>query len=153
MTILIKTAALFAALVLTGCSQGEKPRAAELIAATPAFTDFGDLRVRYNALPTLSLSEAIARESGVARDADTAMLVVALRTLSNGDEIPAEGEVQAVATDLQGVRQSIVLRAARTGGYTDHIGTFRIASRDSYRIDVSVTANGSSRALRFQRGF
>ena len=95
-------ALLLSALFLAACSAGEKPRAAEFIAPTESSIDFGNLRVHYNALPTLSLSEAVASEHGVTRDAESAMLVVALREKVGSEEIPASGKVTAQAFDLQG---------------------------------------------------
>ena len=88
---------LLAVAVLSACSGGEAPRAAEFVQATPAEADFGDLRVRYNALPTLALSEAVAKEYGVQRDAGTALVLVALRTVAGGEEVDADGEVSVTA--------------------------------------------------------
>ena len=79
-------------LALSGCAKGEAPRAADIIAPAQAFTDFGDLRVHYNVMPTLTLPEAMAREYRVAKDADTALVFVALRRLANGEEQAAQGE-------------------------------------------------------------
>ena len=60
---------LILTLLLAACSAGEKPRAAEFVPPADSSIDFGDLRVRYNALPTLSLNDAVAKEYGVTRDA------------------------------------------------------------------------------------
>jgi len=144
---------LAASLALAGCSGGEAPRAAEFVQATPAEADFGDLRVRYNALPTLALSEAVAREYSVPRDAGTALVLVALRTVAGGEEVDADGEVSVTAHDLSGARQAITLRGIDAGGYTDHIGTARISPRNSYRFEVVVTAGGRSETVKFQRNF
>ena len=144
---------LAASLALAGCSGGEAPRAAEFVQATPAEADFGDLRVRYNALPTLALSEAVAREYGVPRDAGTALVLVALRTVAGGEEVDADGEVSVTAHDLSGARQAITLRKIDAGGYSDHIGTARISPRNSYRFEVVVTAGGRSETVKFQRNF
>ena len=139
--------------LLASCTSGEKPRAAEVVAPSPAYQDFADLRVHYNAIPTLSVSEAIAREVGIERGDGKAMLTVALRTLSSGEELAAEGEVRAVAVDLQGMRQPISLRPVRTGEYTDHIGTFNVVERDSYRLEIEVQSGKRGGTVRFQRNF
>ena len=144
---------LLSALLLAACSAGEKPRAAEFVPPADSSIDFGDLRVHYNALPTLSLNEAVAREYGVTRDAGSALVVIALRRVANGQELDAEGEVSAEAYDLQGKRQRIGFSAVRTGEYTDHIGTFAISERDSYRFEVKVESAGRSRIVKFQRNF
>jgi len=144
---------LAVALLLASCTAGEKPRAADAIAPAPAYQDFGDLRVHFNAMPTLALSEAMARQVAIERGAGTAMVTVALRKLANGEETAAEGEVQAVAVDLQGMRQTISLTSVRTGDYTDYVGTFRIAERDSYRIEIEVKSGNRRGKVTFQRNF
>lgn len=144
---------LLTALFLAGCSDGEKPRAAEFVPPAPASADFGELRVHYNALPTLSLNEAVAREYGVTREAGSAMVVVALRRVAGGEEVGAEGRVSAAAYDLQGKRQDIDFSAVRTGDYTDHIGRFAINAHDSYRFEVKVESQGRAEVVKFQRNF
>ncbi len=146
-------ALLLSILFLIACSAGEKPRAAEFTPPSESSIDFGDLRVRYNALPTLSLGEAVAKEHGVTRDAKSAMLVVALRQKTNGEELPMAGKVTAVAHDLQGNRQPVAFHAVQTGDYSDHVGTFEINPRDSYRIEVQVEANGRTENFKLQRSF
>ena len=142
-----------AMLLLASCTSGERPRAAEVIAPAPAYEDFGDLRVHYNVMPTLAMNESMAREVGIERDDGRAMIMVALRKLANGEELAVEGEVKAVAVDLQGLRQPISFTAVRTGEYTDYIGSFRIVERDSYRFDITVKAGGRSGEVKFQRNF
>lgn len=144
---------LILTLLLAACSAGEKPRVAEFVPPADATVDFGDLRVHYNALPTLSLNEAVAREYGVTKDAGSAMVVIALRRIADGQELGAEGEVSAEAYDLQGQRQHIDFSAVKTGEYTDHIGTFAINARDSYRFEVRVESGGRKETVKFQRNF
>lgn len=148
-----KALLLGAALLLASCTAGEKPRVADVVTPAPAYQDFGDLRVHFNAMPTLAMSEAVARQYGVERDADKALVTVALRTVAGNEELVAEGQVQAVAVDLQGMRQSIAFTPARTGDYTDYIGTFRIAERDSYRFDITVKSGERGGKVKFQRNF
>lgn len=152
-TMMKRISLLILPLLLAACSAGEKPRAAEFVPPADSSIDFGDLRVHYNALPTLSLNEAVAREYGVTRDAGSALVVIALRRVANGQELDAEGEVSAEAYDLQGKRQHIGFSAVRTGEYTDHIGTFAISERDSYRFEVKVESAGRSQVVKFQRNF
>lgn len=140
-------------LLFAACSPAEKPRAADFVPPVVSSADFGDLRVRYNALPTLSLNDAVAREYGVTKDAGSAMLVIAVRRLENGEETSAQSEVSAQAFDLQGARQQIGFTAVQTGQYTDHIGVFAIHARDSYRFEVTVKADGRTQKVKFQRNF
>ncbi|MFT3669257.1 MAG: DUF4426 domain-containing protein [Pseudoxanthomonas sp.] len=139
--------------LLTACSGGETPRAAEFVPPAPAEADFGTLRVRYNALPTLALSEPVAKQYGVQRDAGTALVLVALREVKGTEEIDADGEVSVTAHDLSGARQAITLRKVEAGEYTDLIGTARISPRNSYRFEIVVKAGSRTETVTFQRNF
>jgi hypothetical protein len=146
-------APLVLALSLVACSGGETPRAAEFVPPAPAETDFGSLRVRYNALPTLALSEPVAKQYGVQRDAGTALVLVALREVKGAEELDADGEVSVTAHDLSGARQVVTLRKVDAGEYTDLIGTARISPRNSYRFEIVVQAGGRTETVKFQRNF
>lgn len=140
-------------LTLAACSAEPSPRAAVIQQAQPSHTDLGKLRVHYNLLPTLAMNDAVARSYQVQREADRALLVVALRQLAQGEELPADGKVQAVATDLSGKRQQIELRAVRTDEYTDLIGVLDAHPRDQLRIDLQITADAGAGNVRFERNF
>ena len=146
-------APLVLALSLVACSGGETPRAAEFVPPAPAETDFGSLRVRYNALPTLALSEPVAKQYGVQRDAGTALVLVALREVKGAEDLDADGEVSVTAHDLSGARQVVTLRKVDAGEYTDLIGTARISPRNSYRFEIVVQAGGRTETVKFQRNF
>lgn len=138
---------------LSGCSNADAPRPAQLLTATPSHGDFGQLRVHYNVLPTLAMNDAVARSYGVTRRPDQALLVVALRQQRDGDERPATGAVVATATDLSGRRQQIPLREVSTGDYIDHVGIVRISDHDTLRFALQVTSADGSGAVRFERNF
>lgn len=148
-----KILAPLAMLMLASCSAGETPRVVTPAATEPAYADFGNLRVRYNALPTMSLNEQVAKQYGVARDDKRALLVVSLRELRDGDEAPTDGEASAQAVDLQGERVPVALKRVRSGEYVDHIGSFAISPRNHYRIEIAVEALGRRETARFQREF
>lgn len=138
---------------LVGCSGGETPRAAEFVPPVPTRQDFGDLRVHFNALPTIALTDAVAREYGVKKEPGTALVVIAVRKVTGADEVPATAAVAAVARDLSGGAQTLVFREARTGDYVDYIAPMKVSARDSYRFDVTVKAEGKTGELQFQRNF
>ena len=145
---------------LAGCGGGQAPVAAQFVPPAPAVADLqGPLRAHYNLLPTLALSEAVARQYGIERSAGQALLVVALRRPGEqadgtpGDEVVAEGQVRARARNLAGQQQEIAMRAVGTGDYIDHIGMVAIGTRDVVRIEVSVDAGGRRQRFDFQRNF
>lgn len=146
-------AALTFFLLMAGCSGNQTPQPAVFVAPAESSSDFGDLRVHYNALPTASLGDAVARDYGVQKDPGTGMLVVALRKLSDGNELATQGDVSAVMLDLQGVRQQVDFRTVKTGDYTDHLGTFEMSPRNTYRFEVTVKSGGRTEVVKFQRSF
>ncbi len=146
-------ACVLAALSLAACSAGEAPRTAQFVPPVETQQDFGDLRVHFNALPTLSLSEAVAREYGVERTAGTALVVIAVRRIKGAEEVAMEGDVSAVARDLSGKQQTLHFRPVRTGDYIDHIGTVDVGAHDTYRFEVTVRADGRTGTLQFARNF
>jgi hypothetical protein len=147
----IATLTLF--LAAAGCSGNQTPQPAVFVPPAESSSDFGDLRVHYNALPTASLGDAVARDYDVQKDPGTGMMVVALRRLSDGNEVATQGDVTAVVLDLQGVRQQVDFRAVKTGDYTDHLGTFEMSPRNTYRFEVTVKSDGRTEVVKFQRSF
>ena len=147
---------IFVALVialLAACSPGQAPRAVTPTAAQPDHADFGPLRVRHTALPSLGLNAAMARQYGIQREEHRALLLVNLRELRNGEEMPATGRLSAQATDLQGERQAITLKPVPSGDYVDYIGSFATSPRNAYRIRIEVEALGRRETVDFQREF
>lgn len=147
----IATLALF--LAVTGCSGNQTPQPAVFMTPAESSSDFGNLRVHYNALPTASLGDSVARDYGIQKDPGTGMLVIALRQLSDGNEVATQGHVSAVVHDLQGVRQQIDFKTVKTGDYTDHLGTFEMSPRNTYRFEVTVNSGGRTEVVNFQRSF
>lgn len=150
---LVKYTAPLWLLLLGACSGGEPPRVAVMVAPVQASADFGNLRVRHNALPTLSLSEAVAREYGVSRDAGTGLVLVAIREVTGDDEIGVEGKVSGVAYDLRGKRQDLAFSTVQVGEYSDHLANFAISERDTYRFEITVVAAGRTETVKFQQNF
>jgi len=153
MNIFKPVATLTLLLLIAGCSGNQTPQPAVFVTPAESSSDFGDLRVHYNALPTASLGDAVARDYGVQKDSGTGMLVIALRQLADGNEVAAQGDVSAVVHDLQGVRQQVGFRTVKTGDYIDHLGTFQISPRNTYRFEVTVKSGGRTEVVKFQRSF
>lgn len=149
-----RLAGLALGLLLTGCG-GPAPVAVQPVPPQVGSVALeGALRAHYNLLPTLALGEAVAREYGVERRDDTALLVVALRRAGNdGEEAVAEGDVTAVVTDLSGRRQAVSLRQVATGDYIDHVGIVKTGPHDSLRVQVTAEVDGRRQPFEFQRNF
>jgi hypothetical protein len=144
---------LIGLLLLAACSAQETPRPATAVQPQPGHADLGTVRVHYNLLPTLAMNDAVAGSYGVRREANRALLVVALRELRDGDELPGSGEVTATAVDLSGKRQQVALRPVQTGEYTDLIGVLDAHPHDQLRVELQVIADKGQGNIRFERNF
>ncbi|GAA4860758.1 DUF4426 domain-containing protein [Luteimonas vadosa] len=148
---------LFTAAALTGCgSPSPQAEVARQQAAAPqeASVQFGDIIVRANAVATSGLSEPVARQYGVSREAGTVMLLVGVRRIADGDETSLPARVTARAVDLLGKRQAPEMREVRSGGFIDYVATVRVAAPETLRFDVDVaTADGQRASLQFNRDF
>lgn len=142
-----------ACLLLAACSAGETPRPVQPVAPAEAMQDFGTLRVRYNALPTLAMNATAAQAYGIERGAGRALVIVALRHVAGADELPTQGEVSGSASDLSGRRQPIAFRAVRTGEYVDQIGVVDIGAHDTLRVELDIRSAAGGGTLRFERTF
>lgn len=99
------------------------------------------------------MNETVARGYGVTREAGRALLVVALRQRAANEELPAQGQVTATVTDLSGKRQSVALRAVKTGPYTDLIGLLDVSPHDQLRVELQIHADAGQGQVRFERNF
>lgn len=115
----------------------------------------GELLVRANAVQTATLGEAVARQYGVDRDADTVMLLVGVRREGpDTQETSLPARVGATAVDLLGRRQAPQMREVRSGEFIDYVGSYRVAAPETLRFDVEVVAEGGQRmTLQFNRDF
>lgn len=144
-----------AVLLLAACggTPSSTPPAAQA-APEPAAVRVGDVRVHASTIPTMQLSEAVARQYGIARRDGSILLLVALRRGPEGSEVAVPGTVVATATDLRGRTQSIAMRESRADGLIDYIGTVETSLPDTLRFDLQINAEGAGPAtLRFSREF
>ncbi len=146
-------AALIIVALSAGCGGGPKP--AKLAdAPQEAISRVGDVTVRANLLPTLNLSEAVAKQYGIAREDDRMMLLVSVRQGPDGQDIALPATIEAQATNLQGQRRGIEMRELRAGEYVDYVGTVGISPPDTLRFDLKIEREGGARStMTFSRDF
>lgn len=112
---------------------------------------FGDFVVHYNALPTLALGEAIAREYGIERTKRRMLVnVVVRRHTDDGTGTSVAARVTGDATNLTGRKSPITFRTI-DGEDVGTIGVFDIAGPDTVTIALSIRPDGEDRSftLRF----
>lgn len=155
---------LLAALACAGCGREPSARVAEAVApgSQEATLTQGDISFHASALQTSALSEPVAAQYGIARDAGTVMLLVAIRRGPEGQEVALPAKVTATATDLRGQQQTFEMRELRSGApgtppeqqLLDYVGTVRVQMPDTLRFNVQITREGSAPVqLQFAREF
>lgn len=104
----------------------------------------GDLRVHYNALPTTMLTPEVARQYGVTRSANRALLNVSVRRGEPGADQAVPARVEVVATNLVGQRSDVRMREVRDGDALYYLGEARISGRDTLSFELRVTVEGQA---------
>ena len=147
--------ALLAAALAAACGGSPPPPpAAGMGAAQSATLRTGDVTIRASAVPTSALGAAVASQYGIARSDDTVLLLVAVRTGAEGQEVSVPAQVRATVTDLSGQRQELPMRELRSGELLDYIGTVDVSAPDTLRFDLRIVREGGKvSSMRFTREF
>lgn len=166
---MLRTALISLSLVaLTGCSGvGPAPSTAPA-ENTPATTTvqpeatarIGDIIIRASAVQASMLDPGIARQYGIARNAGTILLLVAIRQGAEANAFTLPATVTASVTDLRGSRQKIEMRALHSGDadtgtdLIDYVGTVETSLPDTLRFDIRVQPEGvKATTLQLSRDF
>lgn len=142
-------------LLLAACSAEPPARTAENSPAPQeAVTRVGDVTMRATVMQTSALGAGVASQYGIHRDANTVMLLVAVRKGADAEETALPAQVTATATDLRGQRQDIVLRELRAGDLLDYVGTVQTTLPETLRFDVRIVREGGATStMQFSREF
>lgn len=156
----IRRALPIAALVLAAaCDRPVAPRVSSREApptATESFRDFGDYVVHFNAITTSQLLPEIAREYGIVRSDNRAMLNVSvLRKEPDSVGTPVTGNVVVSAVNLAGQQRELVLREIREAAAIYYIAEFPVANEETLIFSIAVTPMDESDGLtlRFRKQF
>lgn len=122
--------------------------AAALPAAGSGFMRTGDLRVHFNALPTTELTPEVARQYGVTRSSNRALVNVSIRRGEQGADVAVAAEVTVAATNLAGQRQDVRMREVRDGEALYYLGEARVAGQDTLTFDLTVRVEGQAEPMR-----
>ena len=128
----------------------------DVLPATEGSKDFGDYVVYFNAINTDQLSPDIAREYGIGRSKERAMLNVSIhRKLPNGTTQAVTGGVSASAVNLNGQLKTMTLREVPEENAIYYIGELGITDGEVliYTIDVTPINEVSRFTVRFKKQF
>ncbi|GAB2671075.1 DUF4426 domain-containing protein [Arenimonas aestuarii] len=104
----------------------------------------GDLRVYYNALPTTQLTPEVARQYGITRSANRALLNVSVRRGEPGADVAVPAQVLAVATNLAGQRNGVKMREVRDGEALYYLGEAPINGQDTLTFEIEIIVQGQA---------
>jgi len=116
-----------------------------VVAAAPAAAAdrvqrFGDFEVHYNAVPTVMLEPAIARNYDIQRSQRRGLLTV---SLLRGDS-PVSASVNARSENLAGQVQALSMREVREGDAVYYIGSFSATEEEELEFTISAQPKDSS---------
>lgn len=149
--------------LLAACGGPDSPSGPASSAGAPAqpseernFKDFGEYVVHYNAITTDQISPEVAREYGITRSPNRAMLNVSILRKEEGSAgRPVSGSVSARVVNLTGQLKSVQMREITEGEAVYFIGELSVANAETLIFDISATPmNETSRFdVRYQKQF
>jgi hypothetical protein len=153
---------LFVLVMLAACDRDAPTGAGEAVSgvlpSTESSKDFGDYVLHFNALATDQLTADVARQYGIVRSANRALLTVSILRKPdepNGAGTPVSGSVSASAINLAGQFRNLTLREISEGDAVYYIGEVPVSSGETLIFTVDATPmNESSRfSVRFMKQF
>lgn len=146
---------------LSGCDQPTQTAAAQeddnvVLPGTESSKDFGEYVVHFNAIGTDQLTPDVARQYGIVRSQNRAMLNVSMLRKTDGTMgTPVTGSVSASAINLTGQLKSITLREVKESTAVYYIGETGITDGETLIFTINATPiNEPSRfTVRFKKQF
>ena len=119
--------------------------------------DFGDYVVHFNALNTNLVSPKVAKEYGITRSNQRAMLNVAVQRKKLGTTVqPIAAQVTATATNLAGQTKGLEMREIKEPYAIYYISEFPVSNEETLNFELSIKPQGSNiepLAVRFRQQF
>jgi hypothetical protein len=104
----------------------------------------GELVVHYNAVPTTSLTADVARQYGITRSANRALVNVSVRRGEPGADQAVPASVTVAATNLNGQRSELRVREVREGEAIYYLAEARIQGQETLSFEVQVSTEGAA---------
>jgi hypothetical protein len=120
---------------------------APMLVAAQSVTS-GDITVHYSAIPTTTLTPAVATQYGITRSASRALVNVAVRKGKPGADVAVPSTVTAWVTNLNGQRQSMTMREVKEGEAIYYLGETRINDNETLNFEIEVRPVGAKAPIR-----
>lgn len=106
--------------------------------------------LRADIVSSLAISESAAAEEHIKRAADRAILNVTLLSRDARPEQTLPAQVEALATDLNGITQKIALRESRYGNWVSYTGNFKVVPSEVLDFTVRARPEKNGELLEMQ---
>ncbi len=117
---------------------------------------FGNYNIYYNAVGTKTIPAEVARNYGVIRSANRALLNIAVKkVVDDGSQIAVLANVTATATSLSNQTKSIDMQRVQEGDAIYYIGIFTITNAETLKFTVAVDPEnkGNATEITFNQEF
>ncbi len=102
----------------------------------------GDFTIHYNALKTGFLTPEVAKNYGIVRSKQRAMLTISVRQGEVGSDVAVTAKATAQAVNLNKQLKNIALKEVKDGDALYYIGTFKIYNEETLDFTLNVTPDG-----------
>ncbi len=114
----------------------------------------GDTTVYYSAMPTMLLTPEVAKQMGIIRSENRVLLNIAARRGEAGSSESVNATMIVAATNLNGQRQTVVMREVREQDAVYYLGEIRINPPETLDIEADITtSDGDVLRVRFRQEF
>lgn len=108
----------------------------------------GDITVHYSAVPTTMLSPDVARQYGITRSAQRALVNIAVRRGKPGSDTAVPSQVTVTVTNLSGQRQALQMREVKEGEAIYYLGETRVSCQETLDFEIEVRVAGRDQPIR-----
>lgn len=119
---------------------------ATLAAAAPAAAQNslreGEFVLHWSAVPTTMLTPEVAKQAGVTRSANRALVNIAVRRGDDGADVAVAAKVTIAATNLAGQRELLDVREHREGDAIYYLAEAGIDGEDVLTFEVEALPTG-----------
>lgn len=118
--------------------------------------DFGDYVVHFNALQTAFLPAKVAKEYGLVRSKQRALLNISVLKRNLGTATtPVSARVSAKAANLNAQVRDVEIREVKEPNAIYYLGTFRITNEETLNFEIHVKVQGESEpfVVKFRQQF
>ena len=125
-------------------------------ASAESSKEFGDYVVHYNAFRSDTISPEVAKQYGLARASNRALINIAvLKKVMNTTGKPTAAKVTGHASNLTGQLKKLEFREIHEGNAIYYLADVKISDGEFLKFDLKIVPEGESRAarLKFEKRF